>query len=48
MAPLQTALALGAARDGILWMGLALDRSSKEIESDMVAAFSCFTEPVSG
>lgn len=48
MAPLQTALAIGAARDGILWMGLALDRSSKEIESDTVAAFSCFIEPMGG
>ncbi len=48
MAPLQTAFALGAVRDGILWMGLALDRSSQEIEADMVAAFYCFIEPVSG
>lgn len=44
MTPLQTALAVGAIKDGVVWTGLALDRSREHIERDIVAALSCLVD----
>jgi AcrR family transcriptional regulator len=46
MTPLRTALAIGAIKDGIVWSGLALDRSFAEIEADIIAAVSCLAAPM--
>ncbi|MHB9878093.1 TetR/AcrR family transcriptional regulator [Pacificimonas sp. ICDLI1SI03] len=46
MPPLQTAKALSAMSDGLLWIGLATDQPHEEISADIAAAFDClFTVP---
>lgn len=45
MSPVQTALAMGAVKDGLMWTGLALDRPLDEVEADIVVALTCLVDP---
>ena len=45
MTPMQTALTIGAIRDGMMWSGLILERPLHEIEEDIVEALSCLIDP---
>lgn len=41
LTPMQTAMCLSALADGLMWIGLARDRTPAEIAEDVVAGLQC-------
>lgn len=41
LTPVQTAMCISAVTDGLLWIGLATDRSLDDISSDIAAGLDC-------
>lgn len=44
MTPLQTAMAISALADGLMWVGLASDRTPDAISRDIAAAMECLVD----